>query len=236
MSVPEPIPWQFTDEPGLLQWTWVTEHFLARIVGVEGRGVDGEGPRAVTAYRWELSDLMQRNQGMPRLLVEGAARRMEDAELQVREHVGKAYDPSLGYRRFAGVLTFMYTLANGERCDVSSYIGTNCAVTLLIAGGGERTISGEFQVRNYRILVRTRDQEFDVVPEHILRISNKSEAAEAAAKVVRLDTYAGVGRLYREEFRPGCTGRPGFTPATVDHAGAPRCPLHEEGLSEHLLK
>ena len=48
-------------------------------------------------------------------------------------------------------------------------------------------------------------------------------------------TYSGIGRIYREDPRAGCTGRPGFAAGTVDHAGAPRCPLHEEGLPEHLL-
>ena len=31
----QPIPWVFTDMPGVLMWTWVSDHFVARITGAE---------------------------------------------------------------------------------------------------------------------------------------------------------------------------------------------------------
>ncbi|NDH19344.1 MAG: hypothetical protein EBY51_08265 [Actinobacteria bacterium] len=31
----QPIPWVFTDMPGILMWTWVSDHFVARIAGAE---------------------------------------------------------------------------------------------------------------------------------------------------------------------------------------------------------
>lgn len=235
-DVQTPIPWQYTDMPGVLQWTWVTEHFVATVRGDEVRG-DGieEGRRLVRQYRWELGDLIQRQQGLPRMLVEGTASSFDEAESRLREHVGKAYPPSLGYRRFAGPLAYTFTLGSGESVDVRPFIGTRCTAYVLMTDRSERAVTGDFDVHHYEFQLHTPSEIITIVPEHVVRLSNKSEAAEQAARVTRLDSYTGIGRIYREEKRPGCTGRPGYHAGTVDHAGAPRCPLHEEGLPEHLL-
>lgn len=236
-SLAEPIPWTYTDESGVLMWTWLTEHFVARITGTEVPGDDATGARRVVrSYHWDLSDLMRTNQGLPRLLIDGNATTFDEAEALIREHVGKCYESRLGYRRFAGPLAFTYTLATGERIDVSKFLGSRCTVTVLMADRSERTVSGDFEVHHYRWRLASPDQVLEIVPEHVLRITNRSAVAERAEAIVYSDTYFGVGRLYREEVRPGCTGRPGFTVGTVDHAGAPRCPLHEAGVPEHLLR
>jgi len=233
----DPIPWSYTDLPGVLQWTWVSEHFVASIRGQEfvGDAVE-EGRRHVRTYHWELSDTIHRQQGLPRLLVEGGATTFEEAESRIREHVGKAYDRSLGYLRFAGPWAYTFTLATGEVVDVREFIGTRTTARVLMADRSERTVSGDFSVHHYEFCFSTPSTVSNVVPEHVLRLSNRSEAAERASELTRLRTYTGVGRIYREEVRSGCTGRPGFDVGTVDHAGAPRCPLHEEGLPEHLLR
>ena len=241
----EPIPWSFTDSPGLLLWTWVTDHFVARIVGAEvdaTAGVAAElapglaGRRFVRSYSWDVSDLMRRNQDLPRLLIEGTTETFAAAELLVREHVGKLYDARLGYRRFSGPLAFTFTLSTGAKLDVSSLIGTRCAVTVLLPDRTERTVSGDFDVQHYTWRLSTPESVLEIVPEHVVRISNRSDAAERASEITRNDSYSGIGRMYREDPRPGCTGRAGFAVGTVDHAGAPRCPLHEEGLPEYLLQ
>lgn len=231
----EPIPWSFTDEPGILQWTWVTEHFVARISGAE---VDdaGTGRRLVRTYNWEICDLIRRHQGVPRLLIDGSSPSFDEAELLVREHVGKLYDSRLGYRRFAGPLAFTFTLSTGERVDVSEYIGTRCSVTVLMSDRSERTVTGDLDVSHYKWRLTSPEQVLEILPDHVLRISNRSGVAERATEITRNATYSGVGRLYQEDPRPGCTGRPGFGAGTVDHAGAPRCPLHEVGLPDHLLR
>lgn len=236
-SLAEAIPWAYTDEAGILMWTWLTEHFVARITGVEVPGVDTTGSRRVVrSYHWDLSDLMRTQQGLPRQLIDGNASTFDEAESAVREHLGKCYDPQLGYRRFAGPLAFTYTLATGERVDVSKYLGSRCTVTVLMPDRSERTIAGDFEVNHYRWRLTSGGQVYEVVPEHALRITNRSAVAERATAIVYADTYSGIGRIYREEVRPGCTGRPGFTMGTVDHAGAPRCPVHEAGVPEHLLR
>lgn len=236
-SVLPAIPWNFTDEPGVLQWTWVTDHFVATVRGTEVSAlVDATDRRVVRSYSWELADLMRRQQGIPRLLVDGTSETFEDAERRLREHVGKSYDRSLGYARFAGPLVFTFTLSTGQERDVSEFIGTTTTVTVLHSDRTERSLTGEFDVDHYRWRLTTPTHEYVIVPEHVVRISNRSEAAEEASRITRPPSYSGIGRIYREEHRRGCTGRPGFDVGTVDHAGAPRCPLHEEGLPDHLLR
>lgn len=232
----QPIPWTFTDAPGVLQWTWVTEHFVAKVTGTEVAEDDGTGRRVVRSYGWDLADRIRPQQGMPRHLVDGISSSFDEAESRVREHLGKSYDSRLGYRRFAGSLAFTFTLSSGEVVDVSPFIGTRCAVTVLLPDRSERTVSGDFDVHHYKWQLSSPGEVVTVIPEHVLRITNRSLAAEKAAAITHIDSYSGVGRIYREEPRPGCTGRPGYTVGTVDHAGAHRCPLHESGLPEHLLR
>ncbi|MHB1067660.1 MAG: hypothetical protein ACYC2Z_09600 [Candidatus Nanopelagicales bacterium] len=231
----EPMPWSFTDSPGVLMWTWLTPHFVARITGTEVAGGEIDR-RVVRSYAWDVSDLVRTSQGLPRTLVEGTASGFEEAELCVREHVGKCYDPRLGYRRFAGPLAFTFTLTTGERLDVSGYIGTRCTVTVLMPDRTERAVAGDFAVSHYKWRLVSGDQVIEILPEHVLRITNRSEAAERADAIVHGDLHSGIGRIYREDPRPGCTGRAGFLLGTVDHAGAPRCPLHEARVPQHLLR
>jgi hypothetical protein len=233
----EPIPWTYSDSPGVLLWTWMTEHFVARITGSEvPNDEDPEGRRIIRSYSWDLADLMKTNQGLPRVLVEGTAETFERAEESIREHVGKCYDPRLGYRKYAGALAFRFVISTGDVIDVSELVGPNCSVTVLMPDRTERTVMGELDVVHYKWHLRTSDQVLEIMPEHVLRVANRSEMAERASAVVRGDLYSGVGRIYQQDPRPGCTGRAGFMVGTVDHAGAPRCPIHEIGVPEHLLR
>jgi hypothetical protein len=233
----EPIPWNFTDSPGVLLWTWMTDHFVARVQGAEvpSNLHESTARRLVRTYHWELSDRIRLHQGVPWLLIEGDCASFEQAENLLREHVGKCYDQSLGYRRFAGSLTFSFEISTGELLDVSTYVGTQCTITVLMSGGENRAITGDFDVVGYRWVVTNSAGVFEIVPEHVLAITNRSDIAEQARAITYIETYSGVGRTYREDPRPGCTGRAGFMARTVDHTGAIRCPLHEIGIPEHLL-
>lgn len=233
----EPVPWAFTDTPGVLLWTWLTPHFVARITGTEvANDLDPDGRRIIRSYQWDLGDLIRPNQGLPRPLVSGTSASFEDAERMIREHVGKCYDHRLGYRPFAGPLAFTFVLSTGESIDVREFIGTRCSVTVLMPDRSERTVIGDLDVNHYKLRLTSREQILDIVPEHVIRITNRSEAAERATAITHSDLYSGIGRIYREDPRPGCTGRAGFMMGTVDHAGAARCPLHETGVPEHLLR
>ena len=63
----EPVPWTFTDSPGVLLWTWITDHFVARITGTEVENdEDPEGRRIIRSYGWDLSDLIRTQPGPAR--------------------------------------------------------------------------------------------------------------------------------------------------------------------------
>lgn len=232
-----PIPWKYTDSPGVLLWTWSTEHLSARIMGYEVPNPDDlTGARIIKSYNWELSDLIKRHQGMPRLLIEGVAATFEDAEHAIREHIGKCYDPRLGYGPIAGPWAFRFTIATGEVLDIRPFVNTRCAVTVLLPDGTETTVIGDLATRGYKWRLNGTESVLELTPEHVVSVTNRSEAAERAASYSHLDSYSGIGRIYKEEPRRGCTGRPGFTVGTVDHAGAPRCPIHEVSVPDDMLR
>lgn len=223
-----PVPWQYTDQASTVQWTWLTEHLVARIWA---DAIELDGERHVRSYAWEVCDRMTVGDGLPRLLVEGQASTFVEAERCVREHVGKAFDPRLGYRDYAGTEATTFTLASGERRDLGPLLGSRCHVTVILEGGERAVVSGDLSVRNYSIVLREGDRTRVLVPEHIASVSHRSAAAERAAGLVVDRRHAGFGRIYRAEWSPGCTGMPGFEVGTVDHGSAGPCPLHErQGL------
>lgn len=235
----EPVPWLYSDAPGILMWTWLTEHFVAKITGAEIRDaeyLDTAGQRTIRSYSWELADLMRTHQGMPRVLIEGMAAGFDDADALIREHVGKCYDSRLGYARFSGSLAKTFTLATGEILDTTPLLGTRCTITVLLPGGGSQQVQGDLSLEHYKWRLRDGDQILEITPEHVSSVVNKSEAASRAAKVVHLETYSGIARIYRDERKVGCTGTPGFMVGTVDHAGATRCPVHEASLPDDLVR
>ena len=233
------IPWVYSDSPGVLMWTWVTDHFVATIRGSQA-AVDpahaGGADRVIRSYTWELSDLIRRQQDLPRLLIEGTCGSFDEAEDFVREHVGKAYDPRLGYGPIAGPFATTFTVADGRRIDVGDLIGHRCTVTVLVAGGGQDSVAGDLSVHHYRLRLRDGDSVYEITPEHIVDVRHRSRAADRAAAVTASPTYSGIGRIHKVEWRRGCTGAPGFDPGTVDHAGAPRCPLHEVDIDPDSLR
>lgn len=219
-----PIPWAYTDLPGTLQWTWLTDHLVARIWAATA---EVDGVRHVRAYSWELCDRMSTGEGMPRLLVEGTAPSFDEAERCVREHVGKAYDPRLGYRAFSGTEATTFTLATGERRDLGPLVGTRCRATVLLPGGERTVVSGDLAIQHYSLELRDGERTRELTPEHVEQITHRSAAAEQAAGILGGDGHVGIGRMYRAEWTRGCTGTPGFEVGTVDHGQAAPCPIHE---------
>ena len=247
----QPIPWVFTDMPGVLMWTWVSDHFVARITGAEvtqdaanAASEDQAAPiaetvgassRFVRSYGWDVADLIRTHDGLPRMLIEGTTTSFEQAENLIREHVGKLYDPALGYRPYAGALAHTFTLTDGTSLDTTPMIGTECAVTVLNPNGSTRTLTGKLTVSGYRWHLTSVDTITKILPEHVLEITNTTQVAQLARSFARTDTYSGIGRIHTDRPGLGCTGRPGYSSGTVDHAGEPRCPIHEEGPTARLV-
>lgn len=201
-------------------WTWHTEHFIAQVTAQQVQGGD---ERAIRSYHWQLADLMRTNQGMPRVLVEGMAGRFEDADLLVREHVAKCYDPRLGYQPFCGNLANEFTLSTGQRIDVSPFLGSRCTVTVQLPNGRREVLVGDLTVHHYRWRMRDGDQVVEVTPEHVVTIANQGPVATGGGDAPPPRT----SRITPGEYSRGCTGRVGFLAGTVDHAGSPPCPVHE---------
>lgn len=225
------IPWAYTDSPGTLLWTWQTPHFIARIIGAR---VSQDGHTIIRCYSWEIGDLIRTHQGMPRILVEGDAESFEAAEALVQEHIGKSYHSFTAYREYVGAAATTFTLTTGAQIDVTDLIGTTCTAVVRQSGtvpGGETTIvTGEFSLHGYLWHLRTGLDVIEIRPEHVEHISNRSDAAQRASAIVSNEKYTGIGRMYRSEWTPGCTGMPGFDVGIVDHAGASTCPIHERTL------
>ena len=114
-------------------------------------------------------------------------------------------------------------------------IGTQCAVTVLNPDGSTRTLTGKLSVSGYRWHLTSVDTIMKILPEHAIEITNTTQVAERARSFARTDNYTGIGRIYSENPSLGCTGHPGYSPGTVDHAGEPTCPIHEEGRTARLV-
>ena len=184
---PQPIPWAFSELPGIRRWTWLSEHAVCivdtELVDATGAApgsalVDGPGARqASRSHTWSVADRIRTNQGVPRVLVEGQAATFDQAEDAIREHIGKLYDPSLGYGAFAGRLAGTFTLASGERVDLTDFIGRQCAVTVRVGEHATRGLVGELTIHHYRVRLRSAGGVTEITPEHIVSIHSRAVPA-----------------------------------------------------------
>lgn len=234
MRSAQPIPWVYSDEGNLLAWVWTTRHFVARIVGTRVPG-HGTGELFVRQHHWELADRVKMHDGVPRVIVEGDTRSFAEAEHFLREHVGKAYSESGEYATYAGEAATCFELCDGEVIDVDHLIGGRVTLRVQTGPGSQKALTGEFELAGYWWRITTPDGTFEVLPAHVLHVTHLPHSGATATWARREDTHIGVGRFHSGNPGPGCTGRSGFTPDTVDHAGAPRCPVHESGIRDHLL-
>jgi len=206
-----PVPWRYHESAGLRVWNWETRHFYANITSDDG------GP-----FVWEVHDGSGR---APRLLASGEAPTFTNGENAVREVVGKSYRPALGYLEYAGSLAMTFALSNGQRIDLSPFLGHMCAVTVLLEDRTTRVVSGQFSIYHYDVLVeQPNGTVLKIQPSSIVTIQRESEDNSAATQADA--RWLGVGRVYRGHVGDGCTGLAGFLSDTVDHSG-PLCPVHE---------
>lgn len=208
-----PIPWRFANTAVAQMWLWEVPEFQAKIDG------------ARNSFHWELSDLVHASNGSPRFLSEGHTATFEEAERQLREAVGKSYPPRYGYRKYAGALATTFRILTGADIDFGPFEGLQTVLTVRTGNGSNVTYHGELHVRNYEItLTMSNGQTVKIQPAHIEKVIGENGATR---KTQEQTGYTGMGRIYRTSRpQPGCNGKPGFLPNTVDHAGPP-CPVHE---------
>lgn len=207
-----PIPWQYHGSEGLQMWLWQTPHFVAKI-GTEAAG-----------FYWTVGDLIAATGGRPRPLSDGRTSDFAAAERELRETIGKSYPAALGYRPYAGSLATTFRIAGGEYIDFGTFEGQHCVVTVALPNGTERGYSGYVKVVHYELEVtQVHGGAVLIMPSHISRVLKGS--GRAAARLAH--QWTGSGRIYTGSVMRGCTGRPGFLPETIDHAGTESCVIHE---------
>lgn len=205
-----PIPWSFTDSEGGV-WLWTTEVFRAVISTV--------GPNG---YYWEVSHVYA--DANPEVVSSGSLGSFADAEFAVRETVGKAYRIEAGFRPFAGKLATTFQLANGRWLDFGPLEHARARITVRRTDGGSDVYSGLLRVNHFMIDLGTENGGMSIVPSHILDVRRDNGITPET-----MDSAKRPTRITDGNVTPGCTGRHGFTPGTVDHFDAPQCPVHETG-------
>lgn len=208
------IPWRWVDADLTQFWYWDTPHFQVKITG------------EMNSFHWELGDLVVSNEGYPRFLNEGRAATFNQAELEIREAVGKSYPPEYGYRKYAGALATTFRIATREAVNFGELDGRRAVVTVRTPNGHDQGYSGTLRVSHYEItMTDERGQLVKIQPAHIVKVVGETGGGNLAANK---NGYTGSGRIYFARGPvPGCTGKPGFLPGTVDHTG-PACPIHED--------
>jgi hypothetical protein len=206
-----PIPWQYHGADGLQMWLWQTRHFVAKI-GSEAAG-----------FYWAVGDLVAANGGRPRPLTDGRTADFASAERELRETIGKSYPAVLGYRPYAGPLATTFRIAGGRLLDFGRFEGQRCVVSVALPNGTDRAYSGYLRVVHYEVEVnQVNGGAVRIMPSHISKVVKGSGRVAALA-----DQWTGMGRIYSGAVMAGCTGRPGFLPNTIDHAGVDSCAVHE---------
>lgn len=200
------IPWSHTlTEIGSI-WKWETAHFVVTVTGDQ------------RSCYYKISD---KSSGSERPFTDGQARTFEQAETLVRETVGKAYPPGLGYQAYAGYLATTFRLGNGKDFDFGPWIGKTISLTAIAADGTDQTFTGTAGVEHYDIILTIDGRALRVSPTRIVNVTGVGYTPPANQA-----TPPRAGRTYEGSVVPGCTGTPGFMPGMVDHASV-TCPIHE---------
>lgn len=209
------VPWIYADTLLVKSWTWKTTHFDAKILS----GGNGDG------YSWKVTD---KTGASPKTLNSGEELDFVAAEAQILELVGKAYPRSLGYHAYAGDLATTFVLQNGKKINLGSFSGSNVIVEVYNKNNPQTPyiVSGIFTLKNYKAIVKTDTNNIAISPEQIMNIRKEYNSDEAL--IVKSVNETALSRVINEEWRPGCTGQPGFRSGTLIHkAGDESCPFHD---------
>lgn len=214
----EAVPWVFTDSPFIKAWTWKTTHFEAKVLS-SGNKND---------FTWKVVDT---SGGEAKILGQGEAMNFQASEEEVLELIGKSYPRRLGYQKYAGHLATTFTLHNGKKIDLGVFYGQQVILTVFNKNAPmtPTTISGSISVSHYKVLIKTdRNSTVSIPPEYIMSIRKEFDTEESLIVEVDKQTAKNERRIFNEEWRRGCTGKPGFRIGTVIHAPSDEyCPIHD---------
>ncbi len=211
MSLPA-IPWTHETSDFGSVWIWETSSFLVTVNG------------DMRSFYWTLADKNEEPNKPPKPFSDGQAVSFEQAEQTIRETIGKAYPPALGYQMYAGPLAFTFTISTGEKVDFTRFIGRRVKVVVATRDGDDVTYEGKAHVEHYDVVLVNGSEAFYISPSFIVSIHMDGNAGAVSRQPLPL-TH--TGRIIQGKMSPGCTGKQGFLPGTVEHYGIV-CPVHEQ--------
>lgn len=206
-----PIPWSHETSDFGSVWVWETPHFVVTVNG-----------DARSCY-YQIADKSANPGQPPAPLSDGRAATFEQAEQLIRETIGKSYKPTLGYGQYAGPLATTFTIGTGQTVDLGPYANQEVDVTTIGTNGNDVTYRGTAKISHYELLLNTGSVTIRISPTYIRGISLLGRQTKQIA------TTRPVNRTVQGRVEPGCTGRPGFMPGTVEHTGL-ICRIHEEQI------
>lgn len=203
------IPWAHETSDFGSVWVWETPHFIVTVNG-----------DARSCY-YQIADKSARPDQPPAPLADGQAATFEQAEQLIRETIGKSYKPTLGYGHYAGPLATTFRIGTGSLLDLAPYANHEVDVTTIGPDGNDVSYRGKAKISHYELLLDTGALTIRISPTY-LRTINLVGRNTMQAPVARP-----VNRTVQGTLEPGCTGRPGFMPGTIEHVGLV-CRIHEE--------
>lgn len=214
----EGIPWRLGEDPNISLWIWETDYFTAKIQTDSYR----------KSFSWTIIDI---SQGMEQSLADGFHPSFRASEEAVREVIGKSYPKKLGFSKYAGHFATTFKIFTGENIDFGPLESTSVIIMVRVpdkkkGGIKEQRIQGMLHVVNYHVEVSPENGATIRIPPS--RIVSVKKEFGGFAKAKDDDSLTRGLRIFPGKMRPGCTGKPGMFPDTVDHpTKAPHCPIHE---------
>jgi hypothetical protein len=211
----KPIPWIFKENPMLKSWSWETDLFDAKILMTKG----------IDSPTWTVVD---RSGTPPTPLGMGEELSFQEAQDAILELIGKSYPVRYGYWAYAGKLATTFIVKNGQKVDFTPYIGSSVIIEAYNKRDPSRpaVLIGTLSVSHFNIELKTDRERILVIPPAFI-ISVKKEFDTSGN--VQVKEQVGGKRLFREEWRPGCTGSPGYLQGTLVHnPNDVFCPIHDK--------
>lgn len=213
----KPIPWIHNQNPLVTSWMWETDHFIVTIYA--------EGLTSRKLYNWKIND---KSSGRPVPFDSAGVESFAASVDAAVEVIAKSYPRELGYQEYAGELATTFTVSDGRRVDLGKIIGDSVIIRAHDGYGGEQLIMGTFDIRNYDISIQTGENELVIVPpEKVIDIQKEYGSTSVLNSLGNDIKSTKNKRIFHDEWRKGCTGKPGFNPGTVMHSpNDPFCPIH----------
>lgn len=154
-----PIPWSHSSAEMGSVWKWTTPDFTV-VVNGDSR-----------SFYWVLSDTSVNPEGEARPFADGTTATFEQAERAIRETIGKAYPPRMGYLHFAGPLATTFILADGRPHDLEEFVGRRVTVKVADRGWDGKPCRGVASVEHYDLVLTSSDEITRITPSYILDIN-----------------------------------------------------------------